>query len=1368
MRLRTILCLLLYHTSILGWGFQFSDETFLDNNSRYIGIEDGLSHNSVTSIFQDNLGYIWIGTFDGLNRYNGYDIINYRHNPSDSTSLLNNRIESIYGYKNKILIGTKKGLNEYNYITNKFSKPKLKNSSTSNHNYIDYPVNEIKGHDAKIYVGSAGDGLMVKDYSLNPDGPYRKIPLMRGDGDHWKFHAQAIEFSESGQVWVFVQGVGLTILNQKTQRLEIKFSEVKSAHSLKINDKDELWLGLDNGVLKYHIRSGIAKYYTEEELKFEIKDILFDQKRHNLLIATDGNGLMHYDRTNDKFLPVTRNNRNPEFLYSKSVYALFQDDQNRIWIGSRGGICLTSNEVLPFITISKKTTPQLNSNFILSFAEKDSQNFWVGTDGDGFGLFNRKNNSYSRIKNKNNSSLNSDFISGLLVHNEKLWVATYGGGLSRYDPITDEMESFRLYNDSTSSYQDNVWLLFKDSKDTIWAASSSEEGLFYYDKNVNKFQYVYSGINGIISIEESKSGEFWIGTFNGLYEFSKMDGIKNWYQINFPVRSIVCNSQRHLLLGTEGGGLFSINPEKKSKRQITIEDGLPNNSILNILKDSLGNLWMSTFKGITKLNSRTNKFQNFYSSDGLQSNQFNYNAALKLNSGHLLFGGIKGFNIIDPRTGIKMPEDPNLIITDIKINNTSISGIGFSPYFNSTLELPYDKSMISVEYVALEYDNPNKIEYKYILEGWDEEWHKVGGVRMANYSKLPEGEYLLKINSTNAIGDWGSETIKLPIKIFPPWYRSNLAYISYIFLLCIVIYLIVSYQRGKSRLKYEIKLSKEIARKDKELSEKKLNFFTNISHEFRSPLTLIINPLKDIIYGETKEIDPNALEIVYHNSRRLLRLVDQLMSFRKVDSDTGNFQFQKLDIVHLTKEVFACYVNQAKSKHIDFELHTSLDSSIIYYDQQKIEIAIYNLIANALKFAPANNGRVVVFLRDDEHSIYLEIKDNGSGIEAEDNDKVFDLFYQSKKNHLNKRKGFGVGLYLAKKIIDRHNGSLNYKTNEWGGATFIIRLLKGVSHLQKSLIIFEDENQYVNDKSIRNGLNDKIKHKKDKPKFIPDKQIVNDKSIILVIDDNPQIRNYIESVLEEMFTIKTAESAEKGLELLKRYNFDFIISDVVMDNMSGVELCKILKEDKRYQHIPVILLTAGTSEDLKLTGIEVGAEDYITKPFDRKYLIARIQGILSRRSSIKEYYLNQITGGDIHLNKDQKISEEDRIFLEGVTEVVEENFNNQNFHVKNIAHEIGMSQSLIYKKIKFLTNKSVSEFIRFLRLKRVATLLITSDIQINQAATSAGFGDIKYFRSQFKAQYKMTPTAFRKKYKNIQDKRYFLNMDLLNKPDKEG
>ncbi|SHF91745.1 Two component regulator propeller [Flavobacterium fluvii] len=1320
----------------------------------YIGIKNGLANNAVTSVYKDKRGLMWFGTYDGISRYDGYNFLNYRNEPYDANSLVNNRVVSICGTQNEIWIATKGGISVYNYLSNQFKTKYFVNAKTSKSELIDFVVNEIRDYKSNMYIATAGKGLL---YCAENQKKIVQIPLYINGKLRWDYHVQAMDFDPSGNLWCLVQGVGLMTMDASAKRLSVVFSDVTGGGSVLYDEFSNVWVGVEGGLLKYNAKNRTHRVYTNQEIQYPISDLMSKPDKKELWIATNGNGVIKYNYASDTFSSLTES-LNEEKLNSNAISSLCLDNENRVWIGTlRGGVNKIEERKSPFRTVSKneKIKNTLPSDFILSLSEQDKEHLWIGTDGGGASLWDRKNNTFTNYSyNSNNpNSLSNNFVSAIIKDSKGTWFGTYGGGVCFFNSQTHSFKKYRLFNPKFNLIHKNIWVLFRGKDNFLWAASPDEEGLYRYNETSDQFDFVDAKIKGIISMTEDKNANLWIGSFSTLIKLNPRTMKSQRLDTKYPVRSIISISDTKMLVGTEGGGLMIFNPQTSKRRFLTQKNGLPNNSILNIVQDNQGAYWCSTYNGIFVYNADTGGITSYHDTDGLQSNQFNYNAALKLSSGEIVFGGIKGFNIINPKINGQLHDFPEVVINSIKVNNKVFDQSGLGIFGIDNLKLPYDESMLNIEFAALEYSLPEKISYAYFLDGWDSQWHFVDNIRSANYSRLTEGDYVLKIKSTNAEGIWNTKSISLPITILPPWYRSGLAYFVYFLVVAFVIYVVDKYLREQRHLKYEVKLSHDLAKQEKELNEKKLTFFTNISHEFRSPLTMIINPLKDIIYGTDQQIDPGAIEMVYSNSRRLLSLVDQLLLFRKTETETGKLKIGQIDIVELGKEVFSCFVHHAKTKKIDYSFSISEEKLFVYVDREKIEMALFNLISNALKFTEKENGAVVVNLRCVDNEVIINVIDNGEGVLDADKDKIFDLFYQSNKNVKNNRKGFGIGLYLVKQFVAQHHGEVSCRDNENGGATFEIKLLLGKEHFGDVEIRedLSDRTLFLEEALEDTVIRENVLQTIEKPDNVDN--LINDAKSILVVDDNPQIRNYLKQILTPKYHITAVDSAEAALVIIKKVQPDLVISDVVMGEMNGVDFCKHIKTDEELKHIPVILLTGGTSENVKLKGAEVGADDYITKPFDNEYLLARISGILTRRDSEQSYLLNSVTKKAASL----KISDEDKKLIDKIVEVIDANLDVENFNVNDLALHLGMSYSLIYKKIKKITGKSVSEFTRNVRLRKVATLLITTDLQISQAASIAGFGDIKYFRKHFQQFYNLNPSEFKKKYQNVKDNKYILN-----------
>ncbi len=1351
-----LLCFLLLPVYSL-FAQETSEDRVKDKNLKYIGIEAGISNNSVTSIYQDKRGFMWIGTYDGLNRYDGYDFFVFRNQPQDTLSLINNRIVDIFEDNTGIWVGTKRGLSVYNYTTGAFETRMMMDFQSKRLIQIDFIINQVIGAANQLLVATAGKGLLAKNIESRDFG---QIPFERDGELVYNYHAQGMDYDSRGDLFVFIQSHGVFKLSKGKTRLEFVSAISNNANILAVDGRDQIWIGMDGGLLHYDPETGNHKLFSRSLTGHKVTDVMYVKETDEIWAGTDGSGVMLLDaQTFD--ISYLREGRDKGSITSNSVYALHQDNKGDKWVGTlRGGVTVVEHKSRLFTTVRNPDEKSgLAGDFVLSFGEKDEDEVWVGSDGGGLSLWNRANETFTTFLHTSDAnSLPNNFVTSILKSDQGVWVGTYGGGLSRYDEKTGVFKRYPLFQSNYQGFQQNVWVLFRDSYQRIWASVSDGEGLYRYNPAADQFDFVDSKVFGILAMSEDMFGNLWVGNFDQLIKLNPETLQHKVFDIGYPVRSIISASNDRMLVGTEGGGLLEFNPESGVVRTFLEKDGLPNNSVLTILRGKDDEYWISTYNGISRFSFSEKKFTNYYSSDGLQSNQFNYNAALKLPTGELLFGGIKGFTIVNP-SGMQTSSDfPELLLTGIRINNEPIETEGRSPFSLTALELPYERSMLSFNFAALEFSLPDKISYAYYLEGWDREWNYVGKARVANYSKLADGNYVLHIKSTNSDGIWNTRTTSLPIVISPPWYRNPMAYLGYLVLGIAALYSISRFQNRQARMHYEVLKSKEMAQRERELNEKKLNFFTNISHEFRSPLTMIINPLKDAIYGTGQGLQAGELEVVYRNSKRLLSLVDQLLLFRKAESDFGELRVGKIDIVSVVREVFACFVHHAESRAIRYEMVTEMETLWIYADRQKLEITVFNLISNALKFTGEVGGHVRVGLSSHvQGRISLRVEDNGRGVSMQEREKIFDLFYQSELNSQNRQSGFGIGLYLVRQFIKMHSGQVTAKANYPRGTVFEITLLQGKAHFQDLLIHEElhehsvfleellevDQDETIVDANLKN--------------IVPG-EFLEQKKNILVVDDNREIREYLYTVLKDTYGVVKVGSADEARESLKNQLPDLIVSDVVMPGETGVDFCKFLKGDSRYRHIPVILLTGTKSEEIKLKGVEVGADDYITKPFDKDYLLARVRGIIRQQKVIQEHLMEDVT----QKLPDFKLSEDDKLFLEKVEQVIEAHLGQEDFTIKSLSEDIGMSHSLLYKKIKHLTGKSVNEMIRYIRLRKVAVLLITSDMQVNEAAFATGFNDLKYFRKQFQQLYQMNPSDFQKKYKGkFQEKDYsFIRFDV--------
>lgn len=1310
---------------------------------KYIGIEHGLSNNIVTCVFQDHKGFMWFGTYDGLNRYDGSAFTVFRNRINDSTSLGGNEVYAITeDAAHRIWIGNRNGISIYDPGRRLFSPAYYKQGKI-----ISFSVsNVLAAKNGTIFAATETAGLL-RFNAGNPHG--RQVPLMDGRYTLNSYQVTALEEDpKDGSLWLFVQNIGLCRYALTDTAVTIVNQRFTQGSCIKTDATGDLWIGTENGLFRYNRSAGsLSENYIDGNYK--ITALCIDRKGI-LWIASDGKGLSFYDGTSAKAEPFVSQHGKP-LINSAAVYAVHEDKQGRKWVGTlRGGINVVEPRSDPFKTIvykdEKNTNP--NNNFILSFCEDADENIWIGTDGGGLRYWNRRNNTSTVYTHDaaDDHSPGSNFVTSIISdHEQNIWISTWMGGISRFNKTTKSFDHYTCFNPYTNAAEKKAWFLYEDRQKTLWASTSNDGTLYRFNKALNSFMVFDRHLINMQCMGEDREGNLWGGNYTKLIKIDRTAKQHQTYDIGYTVRCIHEDKKGNFWIGTQGGGLLLFNRITGTYKRFDESSGLLSNIVLRMLEDEKGYLWLSSFTGLVRMDTKEFKFRSFSTQDGLQSNQFSFHAAAALRSGEFLFGGIKGFNIFYPDSVGGPTYSPPVFLTDVRIDGKPLESN--SAFITASvlediqaIRIPYDRSSLSFNFTALEYSASDKIRYAYFLDGWDKQWNYSNAVRTANYSWLEEGTYYFMIKATDAQGKWGNEVQALMIVVLPPWYRTWWAYLLYFSFTAGCIWMYIRYTAGRQRLQYEVKLARLEQEKEKELNERKLSFFTNVSHEFRTPLTLIINPVKEMIQNRSK--DDQVLDIIYRNARRLLNLVDQLMLFRKADSGADILKISRLDVVALCHEVFRCFEQQAKVKGMNYRFIAPEEPLEIYVDHEKTEIAVFNLLSNAFKFTP-QDGIIELEVMDAAHAVMIKVRDNGCGIEAADLNRVFEKFRQGDSRKTFHKMGFGIGLYLVRHFVESHKGTVACESIPNEGTLFTITLLKGTMHLPADHLFLD----HVTEHELLEELTEDaepLKINLTTPKGVTAEETVTGKRAILLIDDNPQIQDYLQQIFAERYLLYSATDSEEGIRIAKDAIPDLIISDISMPGMDGVELCRKIKETESIGHIPVILLTGITEADIKLKGIESGADDYITKPFDKELLLARVETLLKNRELLQRYFLDNIT-----LQKTSvKVPAEYQNFLQQCIEVIEANLDTEDFTIKRFAKLMGMSHSGLYQKVKSISGQSLNAFIRSIRLRRAAVLMLTENMNINQAAYQVGIGDIKYFREQFVKLFGMPPSAYIKKYRH--------------------
>jgi signal transduction histidine kinase/ligand-binding sensor domain-containing protein/DNA-binding response OmpR family regulator len=1351
-----------------------------DLEARYLGIENGLSNNTVTTMFQDHNGFMWFGTYDGLNRFDGYEFKVFRNIIGDSNSIPSNNINTICeDAGHNIWVGGQKELSIYNPISTHFYTPSYTflNGVTArrlNDNVISLQL--LKNN--TVLAGTQHNGLFYFDNSTTNG---KQVPIEKNHTQQVNYYVTAIRFDTARSItYVFVQNEGLFVFEAPKHTLRLVNNSLLQANCINISRDRKLWIGDNSGLYEL---DHATNTFTGSLIPYKGPVVnLCEDKKGMLWIATDGAGIWLLPAGQSKAVPFISSNARP-LINSNAVYAIYEDKQERKWIGTlRGGVNIIESRKSGFTNIVYQS-PKSNSpveNFILSFCEDDKNGVWVGTDGAGLRYWNRENNSFINYTHdgSNDQSISSNFITSILKDaGNGIWISTWFGGINYYNKSTGKFQHYTCFNPVTKKTDNNVWTLMKDSKGRTWACAVRNGGLYLFNPGTNSFEMFDSRLTDLQCLAEDDSGNLWGGDYESLIKIDPVSKQNKFYNVGNTVRSIYEDKKKNFWVGTQEGGLVLFNRQDGSFKRFTTTDGLPHNTVLRILEDRNGNLWLSTYNGLSKFNPSSKTFWNFSQTDGLQSNQFSFNGALALSSGELLFGGIKGFNVFQPESISDEKQAPPLFLGSLKINNEPVqNNPGFIKESNldviTKVEVPYDEATLSLDFLGLDYSDASNINYAYYLQGWDKTWNYVKNTRTANYSRLREGNYVFKVKVSYSDGVWNDAKELLSITVLPPWYRSWWAYALYILLGITAIYLYALYKSRQAKLRYEIQLAHLETQKEKELTEKKIAFFTNISHEFRTPLSLIINPIKDLLTKTETRTENAELKVVYRNAQRLLRLVDQLLLFKKADSDNDTLNIVKLNFYNLCNDVYSCFTEQARARKMKYELVSNSQRLLLNADREKLEIAFFNILSNAFKYTP-DGGEIIFKIEEQDSKVLVNISDSGSGIPETEGMKLFERFYQVKNE--SRKSGFGIGLFLVKKFIEAHGGDISYKSAEGRGTSFTISLDKtfaGTAILNdgnkpgsvSSNIIApamelpttpnqpgqnppplpgSPELHESQQGTILNELNEGLPEEDTAPEQDIPQELASDKQTLLVIDDDKEIRNYLLSIFQPKYKMYEADCAEDGIKLAHKHLPDLIISDIVMKGLNGLDLCRTLKEDSTVSHIPIILLTGTTSDEMQLKGMESGADDYIKKPFDKDILQARVSSILKRRNILQSYFYNEITFG----TGKYKISDEYKEFLHNCMRIIEDHLTDEQFSIKVLATEIGMSHSNLYRKIKAISGQSVRDFIRYIRLRKAAEIFINTESNVNETALTVGFHDLKYFRSQFVKLYGLNPSEYMKKYR---------------------
>lgn len=1342
-----------------------------------ISYDEDFSPSMISSMVQSKKGFIWIGTENGLFRYDGYSFYRYIRDKNTQGSLSNNHINVIFEDSDgNLWVGTNHGVNLFKRNTNNFEEIDV-TPIKGGRNYIS---SFVEDQYKNVWIGTFGG---VKRLNKTT----RKLDNIKNDSNYILNQSRVLSLFYDSEYGVLVgTSQGLKCFDPATSEIRKlpegmnehrEFTEAKVWKTVREANGD-LWFATETkGAFFY---SKADKTLTQYKNDFNnlnsissnwINDIIVVDK--NTVWFATKDGLSVFNKNKKNFTRYKHNPLNYSSLTDNDIKCFLKDRHGCLWVGTiAGGINFYNKANANFTNIGESIPPDfgLNNAIVSAVAKENNEALWVGTYGGGLNYVDLKNKiSYSFTVDDRDEKKTKNIITALANKDDNLLLCGTFNGLFQFDKNTKQFKPVPLSASGLIEDERPITALQLD-QDDIWVGTNGN-GLKRVLKNGTVENYRDDDSpnslsdNFVTDIENRKNG-IWIATQNGLNFFDKtLKKVTRIYRTNTPKRIgnnsltvLFTDSRGRLWIGADYDGLYYLDESTETFLTLNKAKGFTDATIKSITEDTQGNLWISAedllFKIKIKNTSSKLKESDFeittYSAkDGVSVKQFSYNCSLLLNNHQLVFGATKGLTLFNPSTMFKTPNDNEIVLTKLIVNNEIIESGEKKSILNKTISetseitINYDQGYIGLEFSDLNFVNPKKSKYAYKLDSSNskDEWHIIGTQNRINLSNLNPGSYLLSIKSTNEDGNWNPKIKTLKITILPPWWETWWAYLIYGIAVVLVSVVIIRFINNRVKLKRELFLEHVENERKQEIFNMQLNFFTNISHEIRTPLTLIKGPVEELL-GELQD-DPKTeskLKTIQQNSDRLLKLVNELLDFRKAEKGFMKIYCEKQDIVSFCFDIYESFKGIAAEKNIEYKFVLNSNSIYVYFDKNQMEKVIFNLLSNAFKFTK-KNGKIVFAVEQGshgDHKVYIKVKDNGIGIPENSKSNIFNRFFQVDDRGVH-NMGSGVGLALSKSIVELHKGEITIpeEKESWANTVFQISLLLGHQHLAEEQVVTDKTESQTDALTTTNntlqaaeGMNEETEtnHYADP-----------DKKTILVVEDNDEVRKFILGILKEEYNVLDFSNAREAISFMEKEIPDLIVSDIMMPDMDGLEFCKYIKTNESTNHIPFILLTAKASTDNKIEGLSTGADAYISKPFSTKVLKLSILNLLSSKEIMRLKY-----SGSFIIDSDlDKLTTPEELFIKKLMKVIEENLENPEFDVNMLIKEIGMSRTILYKKVNTLTNHSVASLIKHLRLKKASDIILNTTYPISEVAFMVGFNDRKHFSREFKKVYKLSPSVYK-------------------------
>lgn len=1296
-----------------------------------LSIAEGLSQSSVICILQDTKGFMWFGTKDGLNRYDGRYFRTFRHDKNNPNSIGNNTINALYEDKMGLIwVLTDAGIYIYNPEMESFS---FFNKVSTDGLIITQPVYQIEiDKQSNIWFSVESQGL----FCFKPkEDQLSHYPIVI---DKRLYNLTTFSIDQENTIWLGVKGKGLFYVDN------FQFSDIKpftlknkpadyythdDIQRLLPEDKNQIYVGSAKGGLKRIdiLNKNIINILPASNSTEDIHVRNITRYLEDILLISTENGIYIYNKKTDNSIQLKHNPFDPYSLSDNAIYNIYKDREGSLWIGSYfGGISYCNPHNTNFEKYYPTNDPNnLQGRIVREFCEDNEGNLWIGTEDAGLNKFNPKTKTFIHYKHPN---LYHN-IHALCLDNNTLWIGTFSRGLCRLNLKSNNLKQYLCTTQKHSINDNSIFSMYKTSSGDLYIGTPL--GANKYNREKDNFDSIRE-LEGIFifDIYEDSNGHLWFASYtNGIFQFNpRKNTWKNYTTNNSTIPcnkaiSIFEDSQNQLWFTFQGGGFSKFNPHSETFTTFDSSSGLPNDVVYQIIEDKNGSFWLTTNKGLVQFCPHEQTYKTYTSTNGLLTDQFNYSSGIKTTNGTIYFGSINGFISFLPEVFTENNTFPDIIITDFRLFNQKVDIGNHSPLSKSIsytdhLTLNYKQNSFAFQFTSLNYASlSDKLSYK--LEGFDKDWYNVTKEPIATYTNLKPGKYTFKVRSANNAGAWNKHSKSISIEIRPPFWETNIAYVIYLICGGILATFILFRFKKKMAQKQQRNIERLNVEKEKELYQAKFDFFNNIAHEIRTPLSLIKAPLENILRKNDFGIDTKEdLDIMEKNTLRLLELTNQLLDFKKAETQGFSLHFINCNISALIRDIHLRFNPTAKKQGIHFDSILPEDDFYAPVDKEILTKILSNLFSNAIKYT---DDYITVELlpgspNDGTHKFAIKVSNNGERIPDEQKENIFKPFVRIKHNHENKDMGgTGIGLPLARSLAELHSGTLTLLNND-ETVCFMLELP------------LTQKNQF--------GI---LKEYEKEATELPKKHnVAQSNYTLLIVEDNPDMLSFLTKQLERTYHILQASNGAEALNKLKKNAVDLIISDIMMPVMDGLDLCHNIKSDIAYSHIPFILLTAKTNLQSKIKGIETGADDYIEKPFSTGYLLAKISTLLSTQEIRRQAFSKSpfIKANSVALNK------ADEKFLEQLTNIIQKNLSEPTFNVDILAANMNMSRSSLHRKTKGLLDLTPNEFIQVERLKKSAELLRTKEYKINEICYITGFNSSSYFAKCFQKQFGVLPKDF--------------------------